>query len=297
MKTTRKANARSEAEFLRAYRPAAFPRPSVTVDVAAFSIIDAELRVLLVRRGEHPFKGTWALPGGFLRVGDAHKDQGEDLDAAAARELHEETALGIGDVYLEQLGAFGRAGRDPRMRVITVAYYALIRPDLVPLAKAGGDAAATDWIAVASLRPARLAFDHYEITQRAVARIAERVDSSSIAASLVPKTFTIPELRHVHSVLTGRPHDPGNFRRKFERLLEDGVVERAPGKRITASKPATVYRFVDRGTAGDDAARSSSIARSRALRVSDAARSNSTRASATRPSFARRSPRTLGKRW
>jgi 8-oxo-dGTP diphosphatase len=240
----------SEAEFLREYRPADFPRPSVTVDIATFSVIDAELRVLLIRRGQHPFKGAWALPGGFVRVGDGHRDQGEDLDAAAARELAEETGLAVGDVYLEQLGAFGRAGRDPRMRVITVAYYALIRPDLIPLVRAGGDAATTEWLAVDRLKGSELAFDHHEIVQRAVARIADRIDSSNIAASLVPKTFTIPELRHVHAILAGRPQDPGNFRRKFERLLEDGVIEQAPGKRITVSKPATVYHFVMRKKAG-----------------------------------------------
>ncbi len=232
-----------EAEFLRTYRPADFPRPSVTVDIAGFSVIDAQLRVLLIRRGEHPFKGKWALPGGFVRVGDGHRDQGEDLDAAAARELQEETALSPSDVYLEQLAAFGRAGRDPRMRVITVAYYALIRPDLVPLVKPGGDAAATAWKSVDALRPADLAFDHHEIVRRAVACVAGRIDSSSIASSLVPKTFTIPELRHVHTLVSGQPQDPGNFRRKFERLLEDGVIEQAPGKRLTASKPAAVYRF------------------------------------------------------
>jgi 8-oxo-dGTP diphosphatase len=238
--------ARGEARFLRAYRPAEFPRPSVTVDIVVFSVIDAELRVLLVRRAEHPFRGMLALPGGFVRVGDGRRDQGEDLDAAAARELEEETALRVGEVYLEQLAAFGRAHRDPRLRVITIAYYALVRPDLVPLVKAGGDAAATDWVAVRSLRPNQLAFDHHEIVERAVARISERIDSSSIAASLVPRTFTIPELRHVHAILRGRPQDPGNFRRKFERLIEDGVIERAPGKRITASKPASIYRFVKR---------------------------------------------------
>ncbi len=232
-----------EAAFLRKYRPADFPRPSVTVDIVAFSIIDAELRVLLIRRGEHPYKGAWALPGGFVRVGEGHRDQGEDLDAAAARELEEETNLRASDVYLDQLGAFGQAGRDPRMRVITVAYYALVRPDLVPLVKAGGDASAADWISVGALPSSALAFDHEDIIQRAVARVADRIDASSIAASLVPKTFTTPELRHVHAVLTGKPQDPGNFRRKFERMLEDGVIERAPGKRITASKPALVYRF------------------------------------------------------
>jgi 8-oxo-dGTP diphosphatase len=239
-----------ESEFLRRYRPADFPRPSVTVDIAAFSVIDADLRVLLVRRGEHPFKGAWALPGGFVRVGDGRRDQGEDLDAAAARELEEETGLTVADVYLEQLRAFGRAGRDPRMRVITVAYYALIRPDLVPLVRAGGDAAVAEWVTVARIEPANLAFDHHEIVQRAVATIADGLDSSDVASSLVPKTFTIPELRHVHAVLTGKPQDPGNFRRKFERMLEDGVIEQAPGKRITVSKPATVYHFVARRRPG-----------------------------------------------
>ena len=235
---------KEEAEYLRTYRPEHFPRPSVTVDIVALCIVDAELRVLLVRRGEHPFKGAWALPGGFVRVGDGHKDKGEDLDAAATRELEEETGLSPSDVFLEQLGAFGDAGRDPRMRVITVAYYALIRPDLVPVVKAGGDAAQADWHAVADIPRIKVAFDHEEIILRAVARVAERIQASSIAASLVAKTFTIPELRHVYAVLEGRPQDRGNFRRKVERLLESGALEEAPGKRITSSKPARLYRFV-----------------------------------------------------
>jgi 8-oxo-dGTP diphosphatase len=214
----------------------------VTVDVVALSIVDAELRVLLVRRAEHPFKGDWALPGGFVRVSDDRGDQGEDLDAAAARELLEETSLTPSDVHFEQLGAFGRARRDPRMRVISVAYYALVRPDLVPLVRAGGDAAHVDWLAVDRLGP--LAFDHSEILSAALARVAERIEASRIMASLVPRTFTIPELRHVHAILSQKAQDPGNFRRRFTRLLADGVVEQAPGKRITASKPALVYRFV-----------------------------------------------------
>ncbi|HVH42440.1 MAG TPA: hypothetical protein VM925_08850, partial [Labilithrix sp.] len=155
------------------------------------------------------------------------------------------------DVYLEQLGAFGQVGRDPRMRVITVAYYALVRPDLVPTVRAGGDAATAEWITARGLAPNEVGFDHAEIIDRAVLRVAARIDSSSIAASLVSKTFTVPELRHVHATLTGKPQDPGNFRRKFERLIDEGVIERAPGKRITASKPALVYRFrvtPERGT-------------------------------------------------
>ncbi len=257
----RKSTARSagpdEAAFLARYRPGDFARPSVTVDIVAFSILDGELRVLLVRRGEHPFKGAWALPGGFVRVGDGHKDQGEDLAAAAARELQEETSLHPNDVFLEQVGAFGRAGRDPRMRVITVAYTALIRPDLVPLVHAGGDAAVAEWHAVDRLGHGQLelAFDHAEIIERATAHVAARIDGSSIARSLVPKTFTIQELRQVHALLLGTHLDPGNFRRKFERLLEDGVVVRAAGKRLTASKPALVYRFTDTGAPSPNAAK------------------------------------------
>jgi 8-oxo-dGTP diphosphatase len=248
-KTARRVPA-DEASFLRKYRPADFPRPSVTVDIVAFSIIDAELRVLLVQRGEHPFKGAWALPGGFVRVGDGHRDQGEDLDAAAARELQEETNLSPMDVPLEQVAAFGRAGRDPRLRVISVAFCALIRPDLVPLVRAGGDATHADWFPVNGLVQEKLAFDHAAIIERSIEHVAARLDASSIAASLVPVTFTIQELRHVYALLSGKPQDPGNFRRKFERMLEDGVIERAPGKRLTASKPALVYRFMRHKLAG-----------------------------------------------
>ena len=232
-----------EREFLRDYEPSDFPRPSVTVDLAVFSVLDAELRILLVKRGAHPFKGSYALPGGFVRVGDGHHDQGEDLDAAAARELAEETALSTADVYLEQLGSFGKAGRDPRMRVITVAYYALVRPDLAPLVRAGGDASHAEWIPVASLRARDLAFDHFDIIAAARARIAKELEATSILAHLVPSTFTIPELRNVHEIVSGEAQDPGNFRRRFLRRLEDGVIARAPGKRITVSKPAAVYRF------------------------------------------------------
>jgi len=202
--------------------------------------------VLLIRRGQHPFKGAYALPGGFVRVGDGHRDQGEDLDAAAARELQEETNLSPAQVLLEQVAAFGRAGRDPRMRVISVAFCALIRPDLIPLVRAGGDAHEAHWFAVNELGREQLAFDHAAIIEQAIAHVAARMDASDIAASLVPATFTIQELRHVHGLLSGKPQDPGNFRRKFERLLEDGVIERASGKRLTASKPALVYRFVSR---------------------------------------------------
>ena len=232
-----------EREFLERYRPADFPRPSVTVDIVVLTIVDAELRLLLVKRKDHPFKDHWALPGGFVRVGNGQQDQGEDLDAAAARELEEETSLKPNMAYLEQLYTFGNAGRDPRMRVITVAYYALVRPDLASLVRAGGDASDANWFAVQSLKKVPLAFDHAEIIKKAIERIVGKLDYSDIVFNLVPQTFTIPELRSVREIIIGTPQDPGNFRRRFNRMLEDGIIEGAPGKRITTSKPATVYRF------------------------------------------------------
>ena len=195
-----------EEKFLDDYRAEDFPRPSVTVDLVILTVIDKELRVLLVRRKEHPFKGRWALPGGFVRVGDDRRDQGEDLDAAAVRELEEETGLAssaTGHIFLSQVRAFGKPGRDPRMRVISVAYYALVRPTLVPLIRAGGDAAQAKWFSISELRQAKdkgdmLAFDHGEILDATLDRARADLDRTPIAFELVPETFTIQELRAVH---------------------------------------------------------------------------------------------------
>lgn len=225
-----------------------YPRPSVAVDLVVFTILDADLKVLLVRRGEAPKKGGLALPGGFVRVGMTPKDQGESLDAAAARELLEETGLPPERCFLEQLYTFGDPGRDSRGRVISVAYYALIRPGLAALVRAGGDAAGALWVSVSELDLTALAFDHGRILAVGLERIRGKLDHSDIAFALVPETFTIPELRAVHEVVKGRAYDKGNFRRKFQRMLEDGVIEETVGKRITGAKPAKVYRF--RGSPG-----------------------------------------------
>ena len=239
-----------EDRFLEKYRPGAFARPSVTVDLVILTVLDKDLKVLLVQRNEHPYKGRWALPGGFVRVSDDRSDQGEDLDAAALRELEEETGLSketAGQFFLEQVKTFGRPGRDPRMRVISVAYYALVRSTLVPLIRAGGDVAQTRWFSVAELAETpgegALAFDHAEILEATLDRARADLDRSTIAFELVPETFTIQELRAVHEAIRGEPLDPGNFRKKFLRMIEDGHIEVARGKRATASKPASVYRF------------------------------------------------------
>ncbi len=220
------------------------PRPSVAVDLVVFTILDADLKILLIRRKQAPFKGCLAIPGGFVRVGRTARSQGESLEAAAQRELTEETGLPDGAVFLEQLFTFGRPGRDPRTRVISVAYYALVRPTLAPLVHAGGDAADAGWISMTEVEAKRLAFDHHEILQSALERIQGKIDYSNIAFELVPETFSIAELRAVHEVIQGTTYDPGNFRRRFLRMQTDGIIAPAVGKRLTRSKPAKVYRFI-----------------------------------------------------
>jgi len=237
-----RSRAAEEEKYLAEYRPSEYPRPSVTVDLVILTVQDKDLKILLVRRDAHPFKGRWALPGGFVRVSDDRKDQGEDLDAAAVRELEEETGLSQ-PVYLDQVRTFGKPGRDPRMRVISVAYYALLRPTLAPLVRAGGDVSHTRWFSVAELPSEGLAFDHAEILDVTLERARRDLDRTPIAFELVPETFTIQELRAVHEAIGGAPLDPGNFRKKFLRMIEDGLIEAARGKRPTASKPASVYRF------------------------------------------------------
>jgi 8-oxo-dGTP diphosphatase len=232
-----------DAAFVESYRPGDWPRPALTADVAIFTVLDADLKVLLIRRGQPPFRGRLALPGGFVQVGVQKNDQGEDLDDAAQRELHEETGLPPGSAELRQLGAYGEPGRDPRTRVVTVAYIALVPSNLAPLVRGGDDAAEAGWHSVAQVDFATLAFDHDRILHDATSKLRADLAQPSTAAALVAPTFTIPELRAVYEAVWQSDHDAANFRRKFRRWVEDGLVERAPGHRATARKPAAVYRF------------------------------------------------------
>lgn len=214
-------------------------RPSVSVDMVILTILDGSLSMLVVERGGDPFKGKLALPGGFVHVGEGGRG-GESLDDAAARELVEETGLSRAQVLLTQRGAFGTPGRDPRGRVITVAYSALVRPEVASYVRAGSDAAAARWLPVTKTHG--LAFDHDVIVRNTLDRVRHDVERTATALHLAPETFSIAELRAVFEALLGRALDAGNFRRRFLRLVEDGVIEKAPGARVTGRKRAQVFR-------------------------------------------------------
>jgi 8-oxo-dGTP diphosphatase len=243
----------TEEEFLAAYQAKDYARPSVAVDLVIFAVVDTDLKVLLIERGGHPFKGKPSLPGGFVDVGKADQhDQGEDVYEAAFRELGEETGLTEDllrrhKVHLEQLYTFGNAYRDPRTRTIAVAYFALIPPELVPLVVAGDDAASANWYSVEKeVVWTELAFDHPRVLAVGVSRLRGKIDYEPIAFNLVPKTFTTSELREVYEAVKGTQYDAANFRRRFKRMLEDGTIIEAPGKRASGDKggrPAKVYSF------------------------------------------------------
>ena len=191
---------------MSAYDPSDFPPVAVTVDLVVLTIRDDGLQVLLVRRGEEPFADALALPGGFVRP-----DEG--LSQAAARELAEETRLTVGGAHLEQLASYGDPGRDPRMRVVTVAYLALA-PEM-PLPQAGTDAAEARWVTVADVLDGDvLAFDHQRILADGVERARAKLEYTPLAAAFCPPEFTIAQLRRVYEIVWGTGLDPRNFHRK-----------------------------------------------------------------------------------
>ncbi|MFF2652765.1 NUDIX domain-containing protein [Streptomyces sp. NPDC058045] len=206
------------------YDPSAFPPFAVTVDLVVLTVRRHALCALAVRRGEEPFQGCWALPGGFVRAD-------EDLTSAAARELAEETGLSAhhpqeavrdNGAHLEQLATYGDPDRDPRMRVVSVAHLALA-PDL-PAPRPGGDARSARWAPVEELLeggPDRvgaggepLAFDHARILADGVERARSKIEYSSLATAFCPAEFTVGELRRVYEAVWGVALDPRNFHRK-----------------------------------------------------------------------------------
>lgn len=206
-----------------------YPRPAVTVDCVVFGLDDELLKVLLIQRDLEPFAGRWALPGGFV-------DPRETLEEAALRELSEET--GVSKVYLEQLHCFGAPDRDPRDRVITVAYYALVRRlDHAPMA--ASDARAASWFPASQCPP--LAFDHREIVALALRRLQAKLREQPVGFELLPKKFTLSQIQRVYEAVLGRALDKRNFRKK---LLATGVLrELEETQQGVAHRAGRLYQF------------------------------------------------------
>ena len=217
------------------YDPGDYPPFAVTVDIAVFSIRDDALQVLLIERGGEPFLGARALPGGFVRTD-------EDLDQAAARELAEETGLHSGSWHLEQLASYGTPDRDPRMRVVTVAYWAICAEP--PVLRSGGDAVAAALVPVEEIErgAVRLAFDHERIVRDAVERTRSKLEYTALAAKFCPPEFTIGQLRRVYETVWNTRLDPGNFQRNVQ---ESGAFEKraeaASASRSRRGRPASLW--------------------------------------------------------
>ena len=230
---------RGDEEFLAGYDPALYPHPSLAVDVVLLTVSGGALRTLLVRRDEAPQAGRYALPGGFVGIG-------ESLDDAATRILA--SKAGATGIYTEQLYTFGEPARDPRTRVVSVAYFALVPPDRLPAGavlseiavpwegEAGGAVRALDTDGALPL-----AFDHADILGLAVKRLRGRIWYSPVAFELVPARFTLLDLRRVYETILGRALNKDSFRR---RVIDAGlVVPTGDAGRGAAHRPAGLYEF------------------------------------------------------
>jgi 8-oxo-dGTP diphosphatase len=236
----------TEADFLKGYDPTDYDRPSVAVDLVLMGIRDGVPAVLLVKREEHPHAGRWALPGGFVGIDEA-------LDAAAERVLH--AKAGIGQTHLEQLYTFGAVNRDPRMRIITVAWLALlaeeafaaalvVNPKLLParievpwVGETGGPvtAIAPDGVAL------DLAFDHADILALAMLRLRGKLDYSDVGFALLPELFTLRQLQDVHEAILGTTLNKPAFRRRM--LDKSWLAPTGTREEGTSYRPAELFRF------------------------------------------------------
>ena len=206
-----------------------YPRPSLTVDIVIFTLRESRLQVLLIRRANNTFAGCWALPGGFVQID-------ESLEDAATRELSEET--GIEQAYLEQLYTYGDPERDPRGRVISVAYFALIPADASIRSEGGSDASQASWFPVDELP--NLAFDHAEILSYAIRRLRYKLEYTAVGFELMPEEFTLSEIQKSYEIILGEALDKRNFRR---RMLDSGIIEPTQFKRGKEGRPARLYRY------------------------------------------------------
>lgn len=208
-------------------------RISVTVDVVIFTIDQESLKILLVRRPSEPFKGAWALPGGFVQ-------QNESVDDAALRLLKEKVQ--ISNIYLEQLYTFGEPRRDPRCRVMTVAYYAVVNAGKLASSLLG----LGDQVRLQNVRPIpRLAFDHSEIVRYALERLENKVNYTTICFQLLGKEFTFSELQRAYEIIVGERLDKRNFRKKMVQL---GILKDLNRRRTVANnRPARLFSFAETG--------------------------------------------------
>jgi 8-oxo-dGTP diphosphatase len=206
-----------------------YPRPALTVDCVVFGFDESELKVLLIQRGLEPFKDRWAFPGGFVHVE-------ETIDEAARRELAEET--GLKDVFLEQLYTFGGVDRDPRERVVSVAYYALVKLS-DHRARAATDAENAEWFPISNVP--KLAFDHADILETALARLKNKVRYEPIGFELLPPKFTLSQLQQLYEAVLESDLDKRNFRKKV--LSFDLLVPLKETQMAGRHRPAQLFEF------------------------------------------------------
>lgn len=249
-----KCTSKEEKAFLENYDVSKFERPSVTTDIVILTLDASDkLNILLIKRGEYPYKDRWAIPGGFLAAGK------ESIDEAAARELKSET--NIDDVYLKQLYTFGNPGRDPRTTVISVAYMALVPKHMLDI-KAGDDAEDAKLFTIkydvdgiiftnenTVINEKDLAFDHAEIIKLAITRLRNRIDYEDDAFNLLrdKNEFTISELKRIYETIKNRSLDLPNFRKTFLRnYVSTGRVIDLNKTEVSKGKPARLYKYIER---------------------------------------------------
>lgn len=224
----------SESEYLKSYDAKVFDAPLTTVDTVIFTVKDNYLQVLLLRRNEHPAKGQWALPGGFIQL-----KQDIDLEHAALRVLRAKT--GVASPYVEQLMTVGNGHRDPRGWSVTVVYFALINSESIELVR-GGNADEVAWFPIQGEAVGkRLAFDHAALVQTAVQRLRAKAEYTALPVHLLPEQFTLTDLQRTFETLLDRPIDKSAFRR---RITDANILDEIPGAfRSGANRPAQLYRL------------------------------------------------------